>query len=279
MRVNQMKWDDLKLLLAAERISCLGDLASVLGIDPTTASRRMWQLERTIGLSLFSRSHGTLRLTYEGQQLVLHARSMENAERDLRVSAQRLKDTPEGVVRISAPPTLARFVLGPGVSSLRQRAPKLSIDIDISTTVARLERLEADIAVQIGTLDDAADALLARKLGGASYAVFEPEEGPRPLNWIAYSQKLSHLPHAAWVEEAMDGAEPIMRANDPMTIALAVAAGAGKAVLPVTLGETVSGIAQHGDPVLEREIWALRHPETGETSAVQTAHDWLLSLF
>lgn len=279
MRLKRIPWDDLKLLLAAERAPSLAGLAEELGIDPTTASRRMKQLERLVGLSLFVRSHGALRLSDEGHQLVRHAQTMEEAERAFRISVRQLREAPEGVLRISAPPTLARFVLGPGVPLLRQSAPNLSIDLQIGTEMARLEKLEADIAVRVGALNDAADALLATKLGSASYALFVPEHSPEQTGWIAYSKNLSHVPHSAWVEEKLAGSEPVMRANDPMTMAIAVASGAGRAVLPVSLGKAVPGIVQQGDTILEREIWALRYPETGETSAVRTAHDWLVSLF
>jgi DNA-binding transcriptional LysR family regulator len=279
MSLKRIVWDDLKLLLAAERSLSLAGLASELRIDPTTASRRMTQLERLVGLSLFVRSHGALRLSDEGHQLVRHALEMESAERAFRISVRKLREAPEGVIRISAPPTLARFVLGPGVPSLRQSAPNLSIDLQIGTDMARLEKLEADIAVRIGLLDDAADTLLATKLGTSTYAVFVPEHDPNPTGWIAYSKNLSHMPHAARVEEKLAGSEPVMRANDPMTMAIAVSSGAGMAVLPVTLGRAVPGIIQQGDTVLERDIWALRYPETGDTSAVRTTYDWLVSLF
>jgi DNA-binding transcriptional LysR family regulator len=64
-----------------------------------------------------------------------------------------------------------------------------------------------------------------------------------------------------------------------MAMALAVAAGAGRAVLPVALAKSVPGIVQAGAPLVEREIWTLRHPETGKISAVRTAYEWLIGLF
>lgn len=279
MRLKQIPWDDLKLLLAAEKSSSLAGLAEELGVDPTTASRRMKQLELLIGLSLFVRSHGALRLSDEGRQLVRHAQTMEDAERAFRISVRRLREAPEGVIRISAPPTLARFVLGPGIPLLRQSAPNLSIDLQIGTDMVRLEKLETDIAVRVGELSDAADSLLATKLGASTYALFAPEQDPEQAGWIAYSKSLSHVPHAAWVEKRLAGSEPVMRANDPMTMAIAVSSGAGRAVLPISLGRAVPGIIQLGDPILERDIWALRYPETGQTSAVRTAYDWLVTLF
>ncbi|MCR9255773.1 MAG: LysR family transcriptional regulator [Alphaproteobacteria bacterium] len=279
MRLDPLPWDELKLLLAAGRTSSLKSLAHEMGIDPTTASRRMKTLEETVGLSLFIRSHGALRLTDEGNRLLRHAQSMERAEQDFRISVQKLKNLPKGVVRISAPPTIARFVLGPAINRLRRTAPDISIDLETETGNVRLERWEADIAVRLGAPRDVTDTLLVSRIGTAAYAVFEPANGPRPAGWIAYPRRFSHVPEAAWVEDRLAGTEPVMRANDPMAMAMAVAAGAGRAVLPVALGPAVPGIVQPAPPVLEREVWALRHAETGKTSAVRTAYEWLVETF
>lgn len=276
---ERRRWDDLKLLLAADRAGSLNALADQLAMDPTTASRRMKALEVSVGLSLFVRTHGALRLTAEGRQLLDHARAMEEAERAFRISVQALKDSPVGVVRISAPPTVARFVIAPGISVLRGTAPNLAIEMDTEPANVRLEKLEADIAVRLGAPQDVTGALLVRRVGEAPYAVFEPERAQPTLGWITYPKRFSHVPEAAYVEEALAGAEPVLRSNDPMAMALSVAAGAGRAVLPVALAKTVPGIVQVGAPVLKREVWLLRHPEKGKTSAVRTAYEWLVDLF
>jgi DNA-binding transcriptional LysR family regulator len=64
----RLPWDDLKLLIAAYRAGSLNALADQLAMDPTTASRRMKALEKSVGLSLFVRTHGALRLTAEARQ-------------------------------------------------------------------------------------------------------------------------------------------------------------------------------------------------------------------
>ncbi|GAA5080861.1 LysR family transcriptional regulator [Roseibacterium beibuensis] len=279
MNRERLPWDDLKLLLAADRAGSLNALADLLAMDPTTASRRMKALEKSVGLSLFVRAHGALRLTGEGLQLLDHARAMEDAERAFRISVEALKDTPGGVVRISAPPTIARFVIAPGIGALQATAPNIAIEMDTEPANVRLENWETDIAVRLGAPQNVTDMLLVRRVGVAPYAVFEPRQARPELGWVTYSKRFSHVPEAAYVEEALAGAEPVLRSNDPMAMALAVAAGAGRAVLPVELGKSVAGIVQSGAPVLKREIWVLRHPETGETSAVRTAYEWLVGLF
>lgn len=279
MSSERLKWDDVRLLLAASRAGSLAELARTMGLDATTVSRRTKALENAVGLSLFLRNHGSLGLTDEGRQLVKHAHAMEDAEHAFRISARKLHEAPEGVVRISVTPTLAQHVLGPGLPKLHKLAPGISVEIETDTANVRLEKWDADIAVRLGDLKDVTDTLLVRKIGTMQHAVFEPTRGPRPTRWVAYPERFSHVPEAAWTEEALAGADPVMRSNDPMTMALAVKAGAGCAVLPVMLGAQIPGIRQVGDVVAERDIWVLRNAETGETSAVRTTYDWLVGLF
>ncbi|MDU8913962.1 LysR family transcriptional regulator [Aestuariicoccus sp. MJ-SS9] len=279
MTVDQLSWDDIRLLLAASRAGSLSALARELGVDPTTVGRRTKALERSVRLSLFQRGHGALGLTDEGRHLLRHARQMEEAARAFRMSARNLHDAPEGLIRISAPPTLARFVLAPGVAALHRQAPGITVEIETEPANVRLETWEADIAVRLGPPTEVTDTLLIRKVGQVDYAVFEPEGAPVPPGWAAYAKRFSHVPEAAFIEEALDGAEPVMRANDPMSMAQAVAAGVARTVLPVMLGTAVPGLRQAGSPVLQREVWLLRNPDTGEASAVRTAHEWIVALF
>jgi DNA-binding transcriptional LysR family regulator len=276
---ERLHWDDLRLLLAADRAGSLSGAARDLAVDPTTASRRMKGLERSLGVSLFVRTHGALRLTDEGRRLLAHAQRMEQEERALRISVETLKEAPRGTVRVSAPPTLARCVICPAVATLRARAPDLCLEVETEPANVRLENWDADIAVRLGPPADLSDTLLVRRLGLADYAVFEPETPSPDPGWIAYPERFRHVPEAAFVEDALAGRAPVLRSNDPMAMALAVAHGAGRAVLPVALAGIVPGVVQAGPAVLAREIWGIRHRETGQTSAVGAVHEWLTDLF
>ena len=78
------------------------------------------------------------------------------------------------------------------------------------------------------------------------------------------------------MESRLNGAAPVLRSNDPVAMALAVAAGAGSAVLPELMGGIVPGMKQRGSPILYREIWLLRHAEVGSTWIVRSASEWVI---
>jgi len=75
------------------------------------------------------------------------------------------------------------------------------------------------------------------------------------------------------VESRLNGAASVLRSNDPVAMAQAVATGAGSAVLPELMSGIVPGIKQQGSPILYREIWLLRHAEVGRPqSSAQPAN-------
>jgi len=275
----RLSWNDLKILLAAEHSDSLINLAQRLGVDPTTASRRMKAIEQDLGLSLFTRSHGGLSLTQEAQQLLPHARSMQAASRALELSARRLHEAPSGLVRISAPPTIARTVIAPSIGVLRAQAPRICIELDTEPMNVQMQNFSTDIAIRLGEPKGLPDTLIVRKLGELDYAVFEPAKPYAVSDWIAYSDRFAHVPEAAFVEAQLAGEPAVMRSNDPMAILLAVQSGAGRAVLPLALANVFVEDIKVGPPVLARSVWALRHPETARTSAVQRVSDWLAGVF
>ena len=272
-------WDDLKLLSLVDGARSLKGLGETLNVDPTTVSRRMSSLESSLGLSLFRRSHGAVGLTEEGRQLLPHVLRMEHAGAAIGRVAGNLRDAPGGVVRISAPPTISRHVLAPRLGDLFQRSPKVSVDLEMQPANVGVETWEADIAVRVGPLNDISDRLLIRKLGTIDYAVFASDKDTGSSGWIAYSEQYAHLPEAKWVEQALKGQRPALRSNDPELLAIASAAGAGKSVLPVSLGSRQPGLRQTGEVVFNREVWSLRNKETGEFSSIALAYEWLLGVF
>jgi len=68
--MQQINWDDLRVLLAISRAESLAGAADLLGLDATTVSRRIKGLEKRAGTSLINRDRsGRSQLTQIGQRL------------------------------------------------------------------------------------------------------------------------------------------------------------------------------------------------------------------
>ncbi len=131
-------------------------------LTPSAVSKLVSRLEEHLGVRLLQRTTRKLALTDVGQSF--HARAVQIladlAEAEAEVSMASLR--PRGVVRLSAPTVFGRLYVAPLLSTLLQRFPDLSIDLNLSDRFVDLVEEGVDLAIRIGTLSDS--RLVARRL-------------------------------------------------------------------------------------------------------------------
>jgi DNA-binding transcriptional LysR family regulator len=74
MRRSVINFDVLRYVLAAAEIGKFGHAANALGVEPSTLSRKIDQLENELGLTIFERSHAGVRPTMGGKDLLIQVR-------------------------------------------------------------------------------------------------------------------------------------------------------------------------------------------------------------
>jgi len=72
-----MRWDNLQILLAVRWEGSLTRAAQFLGLDQSTAGRRLTQLEADLGAVLFVRSKSGFAPTQAGEAAILRAKEVE----------------------------------------------------------------------------------------------------------------------------------------------------------------------------------------------------------
>ncbi|MGD9868533.1 MAG: LysR family transcriptional regulator, partial [Hyphomicrobiales bacterium] len=105
---EQGSWDDLRIFLEAARQGTVSRAARRLGLDHSTVSRRIAQLEYSLDGTLFERRNHGLFMTALGERLLQSAQAME--AHVLAFSAERSSST------ASFPPT--RIAMMEGIGSL-----------------------------------------------------------------------------------------------------------------------------------------------------------------
>src|SRR5262245_53612556 len=95
-------WDDLQLFLAVAEARSLSGAARRLRVTQPTVSRRIAELEATLGEPLFSRAVDGVEITSFGERLVEPARRMAEWASEVERAAERAETAPRGVVRIAA---------------------------------------------------------------------------------------------------------------------------------------------------------------------------------
>jgi DNA-binding transcriptional LysR family regulator len=148
MQKSTMRWDDLRVFLAVARRGRLQAAGRTLGLDPTTAGRRIAALEAVLGTALFERSSEGYALNEAGRGLLAHAEAMEAqalAAADVRGEAERLS----GTVRIGAPDGVSNYLLVDACDTLSRDNPELQVQVVALPRIFSLSTREADLTITV----------------------------------------------------------------------------------------------------------------------------------
>ncbi|HBS5970839.1 TPA: LysR family transcriptional regulator [Klebsiella pneumoniae] len=137
--------------------------AEALGMPNSTLSRKIGELEKTIGLRLLHRTTRKIELTEAGQIYYDRCRRIVDEARLAHEQLGTMLANPEGLLRISLPADLAIVVLSPIICQFSERYPGISFDFDLTPRNVDLVSEPFDLAIRMGVLPDS--GLIARKLG------------------------------------------------------------------------------------------------------------------
>jgi DNA-binding transcriptional LysR family regulator len=232
------RWDDIRIFLAAHRQGSLGGAALKLALDTSTVSRRLTALEESLGKRLFERTREGLSPTHAAEQILLAAEAMEAAHGRLTRDISDVEAEAEGVVRVSVAPGMADTFIAPALARLRQRHPKIAIELDASTAPRDLTRHEADIALR--SVAPRGSELVVTKIATARWiAAAAPSflEGCGKLAswsdvpWITWDRDLASFGPAAWLKKHAPKADVALRTSHFSSQLAAVQAGLGVALV------------------------------------------------
>lgn len=231
--LQQLPWDDLRLVLLCQRLGSLTAVAEVLGCHVATASRRLSAIEAALGMALFRRGKSGLTATPAGATLQPAIEAAEAAILQVLRCAQGAETAIGGVVRLSMPAGVADSLVVPLLGKMRLLHPNLRVEIDASTRYVDLERGEADIVLR--TRRPESGALVAQRLVQARLAVLGAphvyaQAAPqhlRELTWLAWDHDLAHLPESQWLAAHVPAEQIALRCNDHPVLMAAARRGLG----------------------------------------------------
>src|ERR1700760_4545760 len=107
----------------------------VLGISKSRLSRRVSELEASLGVRLLQRSTRKLALTEAGQLFYQHCQAMLAEARAAVDVVQSLRDSPRGTVRVSVPVTVAQTFLSAVMPDFLHRYPEVRVVLRVTNRV------------------------------------------------------------------------------------------------------------------------------------------------
>jgi DNA-binding transcriptional LysR family regulator len=154
MDLNQLRADDLRLLLVVARSGTISSAASALALDPTTVSRRLKSLETALGARMLERGADGWELTQLGQIVAQRATPIEALIRDVADAVEvdgEKAGTLRGTMRIVSTEIFGALFVAPALARIRTAHPDLDFELITATRSLALHQSGFDLAVAVGS--------------------------------------------------------------------------------------------------------------------------------
>ena len=144
-KMPTMDLDRLQIFVHAAETLNFSRTAKILHLSQSTVSHHMKSLESDLGVKLFSREGGSLRLTEAGRLLLPLSRKLLNQSYELQEMMASVQDEIAGYLRIACSTTSGKYILPQLAARFRQHYPGIHVSISAcSSPSIALQLLEGD---------------------------------------------------------------------------------------------------------------------------------------
>jgi DNA-binding transcriptional LysR family regulator len=276
-------WSDLQYFLAVCERGSIGAAAQQLRVNHSTVLRRLASLERALDVRLFDRQPGGYLPTPQGQAL---AASLSGITEQVDAAQRRIGGGDlalRGTIRLTAPDTLVGLLV-PHLATFRAAHPQLALELVINNSFLSLSRREADVALRGSNRPP--EQLIGRRVGRlqtalyASSAYLERQGAGDPeadYDWVGADAALAHLDSARWLRRHVPDERVVLRVDNLIAAADAVAAGIGVGWLLCHLADARHGLQllRPPKPEFDTQLWVLTHPDLKRVARIRALTDFL----
>ncbi len=169
-----MNLNDLNLFIRVVETGSFTAAADSLDVQKSTISRRIAQLEDTLGIRLIQRTTRKLKLTPEGEELFSRAQPLVDDLAAVQDDISASKTELRGRLRLTMPTEIGVFMMNEVISSFMQAYPRMEVDVELSTRTVDLIEEGVDLTLRLGPLPNS--SLIARHVAGLRRGLFATPE-------------------------------------------------------------------------------------------------------
>lgn len=135
-----------------------------LGMEKSTVSTKVSQLEKRLGVRLLNRTTRSVTLTEAGEGYYQYCRQIMETAKEADQYTQTLSTEPRGSLRITAPMDFGYYVLKTLIDPFLKTYPKVDVDLHLTNDTIDLVRERIDVALRptVGVLEDS--SLIAKQI-------------------------------------------------------------------------------------------------------------------
>ncbi len=277
-----MDWEDIKTFREVMDGGTVRAAAKRLGIHHSTVSRRIEQLEHSLGSRLFERRPEGYFPTVAGEEL---ARVADRFSDDLVAVERHIAGRDNelaGSLKVTMAEPFAINLFGDRLPEFCDAYPGLDLEIITSFDLLDVARREADIAIRMD--NNPPDALVGKRLFHYCTSIYahpeylaqhDFENAPEKARWLGWDERESRFPD--WTQDTEYARVPVWGSFWSIGLQIEMArAGMGLVMLPCLAGDSEQGLvrATTRDPEPARDIWILTHEDLRRTARVRAFMDF-----
>ena len=218
-----------------------------LGMPKSKLSRRIIELEERLGVRLLQRSTRKLAVTEVGQEYYRHCVAMLVEAGAAQEAIERSRSGPQGTIRVSAPPALVCFEVGPMIARYMAANSRVSVELDSTSRRVDVIGEGIDVAIRVRFPPLEQSELVMRALGESPQRIVASPDlvkgmalplVPADLGALPSLDLMPVLPKHVWELNGADGAsvrvahKPRLVTDDMSQLLHAALEGVGVVKLP-----------------------------------------------
>ena len=154
--------DDMTVFVRVVERGSLSAAGRELRLSPAVVSARITKLESRLGVRLLNRTTRSVNPTEEGSLYYEHCLRILAEITEVERKLAEKKESPSGVLRVSAPTVMGRRWIAPLIPEFRDAYPEVEIRLQLTDRLADLVEEQVDVALRRGYLQDS--SLIARRV-------------------------------------------------------------------------------------------------------------------
>ncbi len=244
MSIDRLDWDTLRVFRVVSELLSMSAAAARLGESPPTISRKIDDLERSLGSKVFLRSTRGVELTEIGKQVLAYVERMASLADDIQRDTSFAGAPVTGTITLRTGDGLGPYWIAPRLAQFHKQHPKIQVRMIVREETPDSEA-EDDDDISISFAEPRRNQKIAHKLGVQHYVGFASQsyidEKGKPDSLVDYYKHRCIL-HTSYVNQ-VDRWAPRMSelrkmvdfafiTNSGTAIAESCAKGGGIGILP-----------------------------------------------
>lgn len=219
-------------------------------IPKSKLSRRVYNLEESLGVRLIQRSSRHFAVTDIGMNIYRHAQVMMNAAQSAHDLVDHLSEQPRGVIKVSLPVSLAQHEMSKILPDFLKTYPEIKVQLFVTNRRIDIINEGIDIALRVRASLDDDPSLIIRKFENIEQHIFASQAYLNEFGMLKKPEELSEHRILSMVDEHLDQQmilhdeqnqqkkikiNPVVMGSDLIMLAKLASQNCGIALLPDTV--------------------------------------------